>query len=71
MSLTRLNAKKSTGYSFFRNPPQPKLVTLSLAQKEFDYFGKCNYFWSDYYEWGQYLIYVHMRIIVLNFIDAF
>ena len=46
---------KNVDYLFFRNPPLPKIVTPSLGQKSFDYFGKCDYFGCCYHGWGQYI----------------
>ena len=36
---------------FPRNPSHTQIVTFSLGQKGFGYFGRCHYLGCDYYEW--------------------
>ena len=38
---------------FFREILLTKIVTFSLGQKGFYYFGKCHYLGCHYYEWAQ------------------
>ena len=50
--IESLNVEKTTGYLFFRNPSCTQIVKFSLGQKGCDYFGNCDNFKCDYYEWG-------------------
>ena len=59
-----LGAYKKTGYLFFRNPPLPKISTLSLRQKGCAYYGKCAYYGCAYYKRGQYFFFFSVSIVI-------
>ena len=66
--VKRLNVEKNTGYLIFRKPPLSKIVTISLGREGCHYFGKCDYFWCDYYEWGQYFYFWSPLLLIPNFL---